>query len=202
MLRGLPRSLSSSLSRHRPRGDRRRAARHRRGDFTITTFGTQAAIVCGNAGRLAEESLDHSWANGTGTGATGLAGLRHVEAPGVYQDTGSGAWVLTFSEPNCGYCAGTGTGYTTAPSTLGPWMTLGDVGFAAPQTGGRDISATSCGGQPRTVSIVDGQPWQGIDLWTGTRNETGAGLRFEPLVYLAPTGHGRTWQPFQQWTCV
>lgn len=174
------------------------------GDFTIATSGTRAAIVCGNSDRLSEEYLDRFWTNGTGKGAIGLAGLRHVEAPGVYQDADTGTWVLTFSDPNCGYCSGTGTGYATAPGLLGPWTAPGDVGWAAPQTGRRDISATSCGGQPRTVSLVDGQAWQGIDLWTGTRNEADAGLRYEPLVYLAPDGHagdGAPWQPFQHWTC-
>jgi hypothetical protein len=140
-----------------PHGSTNRPVLHQcggdNGDFTITASGTQAAIMCGNADRLAEESLDHNWANGTGTV------------------------------------------YATAPSMLGPWTAPGDVGFAAPQTARRDISATSCGGQPRTVSIADGQPWQGIDLWTGARNEAGAGLRFEPLVYPAPPATPATAAP-------
>lgn len=191
-----------------PHGSTHRPALHQcngnDGDFTIATAGTLAALVCGDSNHLSEESLDSFWANGTGIGATDLAGLSHVEAPGVYQDPASGTWVLTYSDPNCGYCSGTGTGYATAPGMLGPWQAPGDVGWAAPQAGRRDISATSCGGQPRTVSVVDQQAWQGIDLWTGTRNEAHAGLRYEPLVFLAPGGHagdGGTWEPFRHWSC-
>jgi hypothetical protein len=52
--------------------------------------------------------------------------------------------------------------------------------------------------------VVDGQPWQGIDLWLGTRNETNANVLYEPLQYLNPSntaGDGQPWQPFTPWTC-
>lgn len=154
------------------------------------------------------EQVDKWGTNGTGTGATGVGGLSHVEAMGAYQDATSGTWVMTYSDPNCGYCAGDGTGYATAPDVLGPWTAPANVGVAAPAQGRRDLSSGSCGGQPDTVSIIDGQPWQKIDLWTGQYNEKSAGLHFEPLVYdpavygTGAAGDGGLWRaPFAPWTC-
>lgn len=107
---------------------------------------------------------------------------------------------MTYSDPNCGYCSGTGTGYATASNPMGPWTAPANSGVAAPATGRRDLSATSCGGQPRTVSIVDGQPYEHIDDWYGSTNETNAGLHYEPLVYL-PSAGTAPWQPFHPWSC-
>jgi len=180
------------------------------GDFALTFDATSAVIVCTTTGptmALAEERLTKWGSGGTGVGATNLAGLSHVESPGFYQDPASGVWVGTYSDPNCGYCAGAPTGYMTAASLLGPWTAPGNVGWGDVQRGRRDLSATSCGGQPRTVSVVDGQPWQGIDLWRGTTNETSAGLLYVPLVYnpavgTGATGDGHVWHaPFYDWSC-
>ncbi|MFD0328056.1 hypothetical protein ACFQZC_07030 [Streptacidiphilus monticola] len=180
------------------------------GDFGVSLVpGGRPVLVCTCPGpdqKLAEEELNR-WGTGSdGRGATGLAGLTRVEGPGLYPDPATGTWILTYSDPACGYCSGTGTGYATAPGPLGPWTAPVNLAAAAPPPGGRrDLSATSCGGQPRTVSFVDGQAWQGIDLWTGNRNEAAAGWRMEPLVYV-PTrgtaGDGRPWRPpFLPWTC-
>jgi hypothetical protein len=87
---------------------------------------------------------------------------------------------------------------------MGPWTAPGNVGWGAPANGRRLISGTSCGGQPRTVSVVDGIPYQGIDLWTGQRNETTAGLVLAPLAYTPTTGtpgDGQRWIPPVSYTC-
>ena len=177
------------------------------GDFTITETGTTAILICSYGGVLSEEQLDTWWTNGSGTGSTSLAGLTSVEAPGVWQDAASGTWLMTFSDVECGYCTGTGTGYATASSPLGPWtspVNLSAASSTTPAGGRRDITATSCGGQPRTVSVVDGVPYQGIDLWTGSRNETTAGVLYSPLTY-TPTsdtpGDGQIWTPPVSYPC-
>jgi len=171
------------------------------GDFTLAAVGGQLpAIICTMPGTsaLAVEQLTKWGTGGTGTGAKNVAGLTGVESPGAWQDPTTGTWVMTYSDPACGYCAGTGTSYATAPTVYGPWTAPANAGWSAPATGRRDISATSCGGQPRTVSLVDGVPWQGIDLWRGTADETLAGLHFEPLTYGPATGNpgdGGLWRP-------
>lgn len=171
------------------------------GDFTIVPNGSgNPVMVCTQANQtLSEQQIGYWGVDGVpGTGSNNIAGLTSVEAPGAFRDAGSNQWILTYSDPHCGYCGGTGTGYATAASLAGPWTAPGNPGVAAPSTGRRDLSATSCGGQPRTVSIVDGVPYQGVDLWTGALNETNAGLHFELLTY---TGQSSPWQPFTPWPC-
>lgn len=173
------------------------------GDFALTPDGTGgAAIICSYGGVLSAEHLDGSWANGNGAGATSLAGLSGVEGVGAWQDASSGTWVMTYAEL-CGYCTGTPTGYATAPSLLGPWSAPANLGWSAPPGGRRDFSL-GCGGQARTVSVVDGQPWQVTDLWQGTRNETSAGTLLSPLSYSpAPgvAGDGARWVPPVSYPC-
>jgi len=179
------------------------------GDFTLTNDQTGAAVLCTHAGptmSLAIERLTSWGSDGTDTGATNLANLTHVESPGIYHDAASNTWITTYSDPNCGYCTGTGTGYATAPALLGPWNAPANVGINPPPTGRRDLSATSCGGQPRTISHLDGQPWQGIDLWTGTLNQTSARQHYEPLHYTPTTvvaGDAQPWKPpFTPFSCT
>jgi hypothetical protein len=42
-----------------------------------------------------------------------------VESPSMFYRKGT--YYITMSDPTCGYCTATGTGYLTAPSPLGPW---------------------------------------------------------------------------------
>ncbi|SFL94538.1 hypothetical protein, partial [Geodermatophilus ruber] len=164
------------------------------GDFAIVTPSSGRPVaICTDADQtLSQARLDVWGTNGDGTGARNLAGLTAVESPGAYQDAATGTWILTYSDPNCGYCSGTGTGYATAPSLLGPWT--------APGGDSRRLSPTSCGGQPRTISVVDGYPFQGIDLWTGGNpNQTSARLRFEALTYHGSRPPGSP--PFDLWPC-
>ncbi len=149
---------------------------------------------------LNSERLSATGTSGTGEGAAKLAGMTNTEAPGAYRDP-SGIWVLTFNEQNCGYCNGTGTSYATANSVNGPWSSPTTIGFGGPASGHRVISGTSCGGQSRTVVTLDDQPYEFIDLWLGTRNESAAGIHLEPLTYRGPSAPGRPWAPFVTWTC-
>lgn len=178
------------------------------GDFGVVTPPSgYPALICSQPGAASASMETLNWwgVGGGGSGANNIAGLSSIEGLGGYYDAASGQYVITFADGNCGYCAGTATGYATSSSLLGPYTAPANVAAASPPvTGRRDLSATSCGGQPRTVSVVDGQPWQGIDLWTGSRNETSAGVLYEPLQYLNPSntaGDGTPWQPFTPWTC-
>lgn len=173
------------------------------GDFDIVADpgGGLPEMLCTNADQtLSEEQLDMWGTNGDAVGSTDLAGLSNVEAPGAYYDTPSRTWILTYSDPNCGYCNGTGTGYATASNLAGPWTAPAVTGIGnRAASGRRELSATSCGGQPRTISIIDGQPYEGIDLWTGAANEKTAPLHYEPLDYAGAATS--PWQPFQPWSC-
>lgn len=178
------------------------------GDYGIiasATAGQPPAIVCSMPGatQLNVEQLNQWGVGGTGTGFRAVVSGT-VEGPGGWYDKGSGQYVLTYSDPGCGYCAGTGTGYATAPSLYAGWNAPGNVGFSPPGGGRRDVSATSCGGQPRTVSVVDGQAWQVVDIWIGARNETSAGTVLSPLTYTASAGaagDGKRWVPPVSYPC-
>lgn len=174
------------------------------GDFGFinsATPGARPALVCtmpGSAALNIEELNQWGVGGATGVGAQSIASVSHVESPGGWFDAGSGRYVLTYSDVNCGYCTGTGTGYATATSLYGLWSAPNNLGFGQPVNGRRVFSANSCGGQPRTVSVVDGQAYQGIDLWTGDRNEAAAGNLFVPLNFGAQTGtagDGGIWRP-------
>ncbi|MEU8765249.1 hypothetical protein [Streptomyces sp. NPDC048659] len=161
---------------------------------------TPPALVCTlpGAAQLNIEQLDPSGSGGSGVGVRKVAGLRKVEGPGGYWDPVARLYVLTYADPACGYCAGTPIGYATAPSLYSGWEAPGNVGWSAPANGRRVFDANSCGGQPRTVSVVDGRPWQVIDLWLGTRNEAAAATHLVPLAYTpraGAAGDGAVWRP-------
>jgi hypothetical protein len=69
------------------------------------------------AGDIVVEQLNQSYLSGTGRYVR--LNTRSTEAPSLFK-RGS-TYYMTYSDPNCGYCAGTGTSYLTAPSPLGPW---------------------------------------------------------------------------------
>lgn len=162
------------------------------GDFSVITKGGAAAILC-SMGGISEESLSKWWTDGTGAGtrsritpfaagtATPAAILPVGEGVGAYQ-RGDGAWVMVYSSPGCGYCSGPpalktagGTaevhaGYATAPAMMGPWTVRGV------------LSPAYCTGQPRTVFTVGRDAFEWLDQWTGTRNETKASIRLEPMA--------------------
>ncbi|MDT7802468.1 MAG: hypothetical protein QOI78_5901, partial [Actinomycetota bacterium] len=112
----------------------------------------------------------------TGTGSYARLGQSQTEAPALFKR--GDVYYLTYSDPNCGYCAGTGTSYRTASSPLGPW--------SAPAR----ISTDSCGGQPAFVSAIPTTSGTAYvyagDLWNnGQRNEALANYYWAPLEFTA-----------------
>lgn len=177
------------------------------GDFSIAGAETGSPVIlCVGISAydgISEEQLNQWWTDGDGIGSSNIAGLGQtagVEGEGAYQDPLSGRWVMTYSDPECGYCTGAASGYATASSLLGPWS----YPYNAYQAGGpaharAQFSAGSCGGQPRTVFVVDGQAYEWIDLWQGSANETGAAIRIEPLSFtpnnINHPGDAQVWNP-------
>ena len=124
-------------------------------------------------GSVVIEQLTPDYLSGTNRFVRGVTGAR-TEAPALFKRRG--IYYVTYSDPNCGYCSGTGTSYRTAPSPLGPW------------TGGIKISQNSCGGQPSFVSTIkleaDSLFLYGSDLWNdGARNEALANYYWAPLEF-------------------
>ena len=97
-----------------------------------------------------------------------------TEAPALFKR--NGIYYMTYSDPNCGYCGGTGTSYMRAKSPLGDW-----------EPGGK-ISPDSAGGQPSFVEPISTKSGTvylyGSDLWNnGARNEALANYYWAPLRF-------------------
>lgn len=126
-------------------------------------------------GAIAIEKLSDDYLTGTGQV------VQHVtpgatEAPGLFKR--DGRYYVVYSDPNCGYCSGTGTSYRTAANPLGPWSE------------GKKISDNSCGGQPSFVSVIklDAKTvfLYGSDLWNNAaKNEALATYFWSPLTFAA-----------------
>ena len=126
-------------------------------------------------GAIVIEQLTEDYLSGTNRYVNSVTPER-TEAPGLFKRRG--IYYVTYSDPNCGYCSGTGTSYRTAPSPLGPWSE------------GIQISDNSCGGQPSFVSTIklaeDSLFIYGSDLWNdAARNEALANYFWFPLTFAA-----------------
>jgi len=167
------------------------------GDFSLVARPGDTPVLLCSQGSIKTEAIDRYGANGTGYGTSKTIFPGSAEGEGAYYDPATGKYVMTFSDPQCGYCNGTQAGYATTPDLVhGPWSVQADVGFGQPNNGRRTFSVNSCGGQPRTVFVVDGQPYEWIDIWTGSRNETSATVQIEALSYTPHTSvPGRPWAP-------
>ena len=124
-------------------------------------------------GAIVIEQLSPDYLSGSNRFVQGVTESK-TEAPGLFKRRG--IYYITYSDPNCGYCSGTGTSYRTAPSPLGPWSK------------GIQISQNSCGGQPSFVSTIklgtDSLFLYGSDLWNnGARNEALANYYWAPLSF-------------------
>lgn len=128
-------------------------------------------------GTIVIEKLSSDYLTGTGEHVKAVTAGR-TEAPSLFRR--KGIYYVTYSDPNCGYCSGTGTSYKTARSPLGPW------------SAGIQISDSSCGGQPSFVSVIPLQNdilfLYGSDLWNNAaKNEALANYYWAPLEF-APDG--------------
>lgn len=124
-------------------------------------------------GTIVIEELAPDYLTGTGRHVKAVTPEK-TEAPGLFKR--KGIYYVTYSDPNCGYCSGTGTSYRTASSPLGPWSE------------GKKISDKSCGGQPSFVSTIklanDSLFIYGSDLWNdGARNEALANYFWASLTF-------------------
>ncbi|OOQ59494.1 family 43 glycosylhydrolase [Mucilaginibacter pedocola] len=126
-------------------------------------------------GTIVIEKLSDDYLTGTGEHVKGIT-EGETEAPGLFKR--KGIYYVTYSDPNCGYCSGTGTSYRTAPTPLGPWSK------------GIKISDNSCGGQPSFVSTIkinsETVYLYGSDLWNNAaKNEALANFYWAPLKFNA-----------------
>lgn len=124
-------------------------------------------------GTIVVEQLTDDYLSGTGKVANSITSGK-TEAPALFKR--KGIYYITYSDPNCGYCAGTGTSYKTAKSPLGPWSE------------GKKISDNSCGGQPSFVSTMKVNAetiyLYGSDLWNNAaKNEAQANFYWAPLTF-------------------
>lgn len=170
------------------------------GDFSIfTKAGQNPTMFCTMSGEsgIASEQLTTWGTSGTNVGQKSIGGLTKVESPGVVYDEPSGKYLLTYSNPNCGYCTGVPTGYAVATSATGTFSLQGSIGFGTFPAARRNFDPSSCGGQPRTSFTLDGVNYQWIDTWTGQRNETSADVQIEKLTYTprsGAAGDGHPWK--------
>ncbi|MFA6084027.1 family 43 glycosylhydrolase [Mucilaginibacter sp.] len=124
-------------------------------------------------GTIVIEKLSDDYLTGTGEVVKSVTNGQ-TEAPGMFKR--NGIYYVVYSDPNCGYCSGTGTSYKTAKSPLGPWSE------------GKRISDNSCGGQPSFVSTIklsSGTVYLfGSDLWNNAaKNEALANYYWAPLSF-------------------
>ena len=135
------------------------------GYLAFTDWRTKGTIVI--------EQLSADFLTGTGKFVKDVTSGQ-TEAPGLFKR--NGIYYVVYSDPNCGYCAGTGTSYKTAKSLLGPW------------SDGKKISDNSCGGQPSFVSTIKINRsvvyLYGSDLWNNAaKNEALANYYWAPLTF-------------------
>lgn len=126
-------------------------------------------------GTIVIEKLSADYLTGTREHIKAVTDGR-TEAPSLFRR--KGIYYVTYSDPNCGYCSGTGTSYKTSSSPLGPW------------SAGKKISDNSCGGQPSFVSVIrlknDMLFLYGSDLWNNAaKNEALANYYWGPLQFAA-----------------
>ena len=124
-------------------------------------------------GTIVIEKLNDDYLSGSGEVVKNIT-PGQTEAPSLFER--KGIYYLTYSDPNCGYCSGTGTSYRTAKTPLGPW------------SDGIQISNNSCGGQPSFVSpiqLTSGVTYiYGSDLWNNAaKNESLANYYWAPLTF-------------------
>jgi len=126
-----------------------------------------------SGGTIVIEKLNADYTSGTGVHVEDVT-PGNTEAPSLLKH--DGIYYVLYSDPNCGYCSGTGTSYRNATSPMGPWSE------------GKSISVNSGGGQPSFVSTLKTETeviyLYGSDLWNnGAKNEALANYFWTPLSF-------------------
>lgn len=124
-------------------------------------------------GAIVIEKLSDDYLTGTGEHVASVT-KGETEAPCLFKR--NGRYYLIYSDPNCGYCSGTGSSYKSSSSPLGPWSDA------------LSISNNSCGGQPSFVSVIKVNAetvyLYGSDLWNNAaKNEALANYYWAPLSF-------------------
>ncbi|WP_231489718.1 family 43 glycosylhydrolase [Pedobacter sp. Leaf170] len=135
------------------------------GYLALTDWRTKGSIIV--------EQLTEDYLSGNGKVSSPVTEGK-TEAPALFKR--NDIYYITYSDPNCGYCSGTGTSYKTAKSPFGPW------------SAGKKISDNSCGGQPSFVSTMKINSetiyLYGSDLWNNAaKNEAQANYYWAPLSF-------------------
>lgn len=126
-------------------------------------------------GAIMVEKLNASYTSGTGEHVK--VTQKSTEAPALMRRDQT--YYLLYSDPNCGFCEGTGTSYKSARSPMGPWSDA------------VKISNKSCGGQPSFVATIKLGSQEvflyGSDLWIDRpqANEALANFYWAPLSFAA-----------------
>lgn len=110
----------------------------------------------------------------SGAGGASQLPISSVEAPALFKH--AGRYYVTYSDPGCSFCAGTGTSVVSTGSLSQPV-------WSAPIS----LSSDSCSGQPSHVAQLD-TPDGHLDLylsdrWNGLYNEANGNLHWEPLSF-------------------
>ncbi|MDR0431608.1 MAG: family 43 glycosylhydrolase [Tannerellaceae bacterium] len=126
-------------------------------------------------GTIAIDKLNEDFTSGSGEFIAEAVHSK-TEAPGLFK-RGS-KYYLFYSNPNCGYCGGTGTSYRTASTPLGQWVGETTV----------NVNGNSCSGQPSFVSVFEYENdtvyLYGSDRWNnGAKNEALANYYWAPLEF-------------------
>lgn len=150
------------------------------------------------SGSLTDKTCRGNFPPGVANPVGGFRACGLVESPTLFRH--DNRYYLSFSDPICAYCLGTGTSYFEAQTPLGRWHGTNNTPSYDPAHASTfdpyPLSADSCGGQPSHVAPLPG-PGRGLvdlytsNLWNGEANEGAsnhywAPLRFDPDGQLAP----------------
>ena len=139
-------------------------------------------------GELVIAELDSTYL--TGTGLFVRLGTRSTEAPSMFRR--GDRYYVTYSDPNCGFCAATGTSYLSAPSPMGPWTGSG----TSPDTWTISNGALDVNGGGIGLSSA-GADWTDYTMsFSTTPLETGDGGTYAQAGWVfraSDTGTGYAW---------
>ncbi|MFL5952754.1 MAG: hypothetical protein ACJ76I_01415, partial [Gaiellaceae bacterium] len=118
---------------------------------------------------------------------------RHSEAPSIFRRGSS--YYITMADPQCAYCAGTGTAYLRASSPLGPWRGVGaNVALSKNQMYVDSRMALFTGADTTTQDTLRGlRDYDVTFAARGVPNAPGASTRVGWMFRALDTSHGYFW---------